>query len=51
MGDFAMRIALLLHVIYWFFFLKLLLLALFKLPNFAGVVYRGVNPPSSIIAA
>lgn len=35
---------------YWFFFLKLLLLALFKLPNFAGVVYRGVNPPFSIIA-
>ena len=34
---------------YWFFFLKLFLLALFKLPNFAGLVYRGVNPPFSIV--
>ena len=35
---------------YWFFFLKLLLLALSRLPDFAGLVYRGVNPPFSIVA-
>ena len=33
---------------FWFLYLKLLLVALFKLPDVKMTVYRGVNPPHII---